>query len=842
MHPAYPVLVNRYELLDIAGQGGQGTVYRARDRFLGQDVAVKLLSPLQEDLLESFRWEVAALRTTPSPGAVRLRDEGWAEDRYFVVMDWVDGTAFPGVPTPAPWSVLAPRVAGLLAALARLHSRGMLHCDLKPQNVLVDDAGTVTIVDLGMSRWQGRQRQVTSSEGTLLYCAPEQLDGTPLCEASDLYAVGLLIVEALTGRLPGDPQNTSDILETRLQDAGPLAGLAGLAPEPICEMVDRLLRVDPDQRPRSAMACLSRLHPHHTSEISLPAGARLTPQQLATIFLDPMPALRCAARGAAALWVRTGGVRERVEAELQAWRQLGLLHPPVDGRATLTWRALDELATPRGALGAPLDPEHLTGLPDDERAIMKWLSVMAPFPGSPLLLRHSHASASALAQLQERGFAHEVDGVVWDLSGGAGRALASPAWRAEAQQLLLQETTTTTPGRLALLLELSDPEPLAIEVEALATRALRAGHPDEASALLWTLAALLPSKLHLLAVESALMTDSELYTRQVSAVLGEDTEPTLRRLLDAALEIHNNHSTLARELLGTSPPADDTRRLLWTALHCKAVRHHSLEAHEAFLSSVEPWATTHTDPSVRSRFLGWCALLAYRQADYPRAVKMHRTAAEHSPPHLRAGRLLNACGAALEHGDFETVRSLIAEIASHLSETPPVIQLLWLRLHQRMHQYRSEAPGLVPDPSYVDIAREYGHAYLEGSLALNEAIIAWRAGLEAPSRRPEMWSQAALLARRARQRLEIPNQAAALLAAALLAACTDAQRATRVALHLRARECPLPALRLQILALLDQPAMINPRWLMSEVQRYPEDDWTFRREVFSLNEVLDRLE
>lgn len=264
-HPREPsalLVGNRYRLEDRLGAGGCGEVHRAVDGVTGEEVAVKLLSPLTTVAVARQRREVMALRALQAPGVVRLVDEGEFDGRRFIVMEYVRGEPFPGSGVKG-WDDLAPRAIALLEALARVHALGVIHRDLKPANILVDQAGRVVLLDFGLAKGEALGDAVTRPDavvGTPRYQAPEQLTGHALDARTDLYAVGLILYEALTGRPPHPLDSMSALVAARVwRDAPPLQFGAPDAPLEVCALVDRLLARLPDARPRTAHEALAAL-------------------------------------------------------------------------------------------------------------------------------------------------------------------------------------------------------------------------------------------------------------------------------------------------------------------------------------------------------------------------------------------------------------------------------------------------------------------------------------------------------------------------------------------------------------------------------------------------------
>lgn len=253
-------IAGRYTLGALLGQGASGSVYRAVDQFSSREVAVKLLTVLSEKQRERLVREVGALRVLRVPGVVRLLDEGELQGRSFIVMGLVEGEPFPGSRREGGWSALEGTVCALLETLTRVHAAGIIHRDLKPGNVLVDDQGHPTLLDFGLAR--GADQTITAAGtvvGTPRYLAPEQVHGRPVDARTDLFALGVMIYEALAGRPPHEGLTTAELLYAKDLRPRPLSRRARDVPDHVSAVIDQLLEPDPRLRPRSAATVLEAL-------------------------------------------------------------------------------------------------------------------------------------------------------------------------------------------------------------------------------------------------------------------------------------------------------------------------------------------------------------------------------------------------------------------------------------------------------------------------------------------------------------------------------------------------------------------------------------------------------
>lgn len=257
------VIAGRYHLLEPVGRGGMGVVWKAWDQQLGLCVALKVLRPeLADDarLNERFRRELVAARQVSHRNAVRIHDIGQDGDLLFLTMDFVDGSSLQALLRRE--RRLAPERAADIArqlalALEAAHEAGIVHRDLKPGNVLIETSGRACVTDFGLARSSGdSEHDLTRTgmiAGTPAYLSPEQACGTSLDGRSDLYALGILLFEMLTGELPFAGNTAAAVQKQRL--SGRIRDLRALCPHVpprLAEVVLRLLERDAARRFQSA--------------------------------------------------------------------------------------------------------------------------------------------------------------------------------------------------------------------------------------------------------------------------------------------------------------------------------------------------------------------------------------------------------------------------------------------------------------------------------------------------------------------------------------------------------------------------------------------------------------
>lgn len=270
----------RYEVLRPLGRGAQGEVWTVLDSLSGAEVALKLFRAASRIEAARVRREIAALHLLRVPGVVRLLDEGLYLGEPFVVMEHIEGSPFPGRPLPAAWSEIAHATTALLETLRSVHASGVIHRDLKPSNILVDTSGRPVVLDFGLALGAPIGVGLTSSGilvGTPAYLAPEQILGGQSGPEADLYAVGAMLYEALSGHPPHHPGPGGDVetlLHGRLtRPAVPLERSAPDAPPAVIQIVTRLLAPKPADRPASAGEVLRMLRETgETGGIAAPPG------------------------------------------------------------------------------------------------------------------------------------------------------------------------------------------------------------------------------------------------------------------------------------------------------------------------------------------------------------------------------------------------------------------------------------------------------------------------------------------------------------------------------------------------------------------------------------------
>ncbi len=268
----------RYRLDEVIGRGAHGEVWSADDLLAGERVAVKLLARGAGMELARVRREIALLRLLRVPGVVRLLDEGDDGAQSFFVTELVEGRHFPGAPLPLPWERVAGPTLALLETLARIHAAGVVHRDIKPGNVLVSAAGRPTVLYFGIA-WTSQTGHLTGRGeilGTPIYLAPEQALGDPVGAGTDLFSLGVMLYETLTGALPFEGHNTFALVGARLLSRPtPLREHNPAVPERVAAVVEQLLARELADRPRSATDVLGMLRGQPVALLHEPTLPRL---------------------------------------------------------------------------------------------------------------------------------------------------------------------------------------------------------------------------------------------------------------------------------------------------------------------------------------------------------------------------------------------------------------------------------------------------------------------------------------------------------------------------------------------------------------------------------------
>src|SRR5271169_4950540 len=255
------VLGERYEILKRLGEGGMGAVYKARDRELDLVVALKVIRPElagNPEILKRFKQELILARQVTHKNVIRIFDLGMADGRKFITMDYVEGRDLKSVLVERgklPPEEAVPIIQQVCRGLEAAHSEGVVHRDLKPQNIMVDADGRVWVMDFGLARSMETAgiTRTGALMGTPDFMSPEQARGEKVDARSDLFSLGIIFYEMLTGNSPFKAETAMATMFKRTKErATPLAQLNFGVPGHLSDIVSKCLEIEPQQRYQSA--------------------------------------------------------------------------------------------------------------------------------------------------------------------------------------------------------------------------------------------------------------------------------------------------------------------------------------------------------------------------------------------------------------------------------------------------------------------------------------------------------------------------------------------------------------------------------------------------------------
>src|SRR3984893_17952654 len=281
------ILGGRYEILALLGEGGMGAVYKASDREVDRVVALKLIRPEMASnpaILARFKQELLTAHQVTHKNVIRIYDLSEADGVKFITMEFVEGEDLRGLmqkKEKLSWEEVVEIIQQTCRALEAAHSAGIIHRDLKPQNIMRDKAGRILVMDFGLARTlEGEgMTQTGALVGPMDYMSPEQAMGKDLDQRSDLFALGLIFYELLTGKMPYKADSAvPSLLKRTKKRAAPVSSHDAAIPRPLSNIVGKCMEPDAKLRYQSAGEILADLEVWQggraAATLHFPSGAR----------------------------------------------------------------------------------------------------------------------------------------------------------------------------------------------------------------------------------------------------------------------------------------------------------------------------------------------------------------------------------------------------------------------------------------------------------------------------------------------------------------------------------------------------------------------------------------
>ena len=261
-------LSGRYELLKLIGSGGMANVFEAKDLLEDKIVAIKVLKEeylTNDEFVRRFRNESKVIAVLDHPNIVKVYDVNFTGAEQYIVMEYIDGITLKQYITHQGhlrWKDSVHFVTQILRALSHAHERGVIHRDIKPQNIMLLRDGTIKVMDFGIARFAREDIRTMDDKaiGSVHYISPEQACGEESDEKSDIYSVGVLLYEMLTGRVPFDGETPEQVAMKHIhQKPIPISKLQPDVPTGLCEIVEKAMQKDKNLRYRSAAEMLAAI-------------------------------------------------------------------------------------------------------------------------------------------------------------------------------------------------------------------------------------------------------------------------------------------------------------------------------------------------------------------------------------------------------------------------------------------------------------------------------------------------------------------------------------------------------------------------------------------------------
>ncbi len=264
-------LDGRYEIRELIGIGGMANVYRCYDTVDDREVAIKILKDEflnNEEFIRRFKNESKAIAVLSHPNIVKVYDVSFGDMIQYIVMEYIDGITlkeYINQQKVLTWKETVHLVTQVLAALSHAHSKGVVHRDIKPQNMMLLADGTIKVTDFGIARFSNSTRTMTEQAiGSVHYIAPEQAKGDITDGKTDIYSMGVMMYEMLTGKLPFDGENAVSValMHLQLTPEAPRS-INPSIPEGIEEITIKAMQKQPADRYQSAQEMLADIDRFH---------------------------------------------------------------------------------------------------------------------------------------------------------------------------------------------------------------------------------------------------------------------------------------------------------------------------------------------------------------------------------------------------------------------------------------------------------------------------------------------------------------------------------------------------------------------------------------------------
>ena len=277
---SFPIINNRYQIHKTIGSGGMAVIYLAQDLLLERNVALKVLRKDYSDNQEfqnSFRAEAKASAKLSHPNIVTTYDFGYDADRLYIVMELVEGTDLKTIinnTNPLPMNQSLDYIIQASSGLAYAHQSGIVHCDIKPQNMLVSKTGILKITDFGIARALdsiSRDERYDVVWGSPYYFTPEQAKGLPPSPATDIYSLGIIAYEMFSGHLPFEAEESTELARMHREKLPiPLIETKEDIPEELNGLVMKAIAKEPAERYSDGIAFNAALKDYKMAQIAAP--------------------------------------------------------------------------------------------------------------------------------------------------------------------------------------------------------------------------------------------------------------------------------------------------------------------------------------------------------------------------------------------------------------------------------------------------------------------------------------------------------------------------------------------------------------------------------------------